>query len=153
MENDVLSFNQMRVEQGLLSEVWKLDPRAIEHIDGALLSTYAVALSQYLIYFTYQRNLVRAEQHRINKYIDRSVSLLLTKELEKKYKTKASVVDYIISTNEDLMEKQTELDLIYIELIQTEGMDKAISDLISTLKRELTRRENELYQIRLERRN
>ena len=71
----------------------------------------------------------------------------------KKHKTKASAADFIISTNLDLMDAQSKLETIQRELIQVEGMDKVVSELIATIKRELTRRENELYQVRMERRN
>jgi len=71
----------------------------------------------------------------------------------KKFKTKAAALDYIISINEVLMDTQTKLDTVCDELMQIEGMDKVISELIATIKRELTRRENELYQVRRERRN
>jgi len=37
------------------------------------------------------------------------------------------------------------------EIVLVEGMDKVIGELISSFKRELTRRENELYRIRQER--
>lgn len=155
MDKEVLSYTNITLNRGLIDEVWKLDPRTMDHIDGALLSSYALALAQYLIYFTYQRNLARAEQHRLDKYIDRSVSLIISSDdaYLRKYKTKAVAADYIISVNESLMDAQAQLDALHKELIQTEGMDKVISELIATLKRELTRRENELYQVRVERRN
>lgn len=152
MDADVLSFKSVKVDSSLLNEVWGLDPRTLDQIDGSLLSSYALALSQYLVYFSYQRNLARAEQHRLSKYIDRSVSLIISGD-EKKYKTKASAIDYVVSINDSLMADQTKLDNLHIELMQTEGMDKVISELIATIKRELTRRENELYQVRVERRN
>jgi hypothetical protein len=143
------------INHNLLDEVWKLDPRNMDSIDGAKLSSYSVCLAQYLIYFSYQRNLARAEQHRLDKYIDRTVSLILTDNIEylKKYKTKAAAADFIISVNSSLMDAQTQLDALHTELLQTEGMDKVISELVATLKRELTRRENELYQVRVERKN
>jgi hypothetical protein len=152
MEQDVLSFTQVRLNNSLLNEIWQLDPRTLEHVDGITLSSYALALSQYLIYFTYQKNLSRAEQHRLNKYIDRRVAIILAEE-KKKYKTKAEAVANIVSTNTDLMDAQAKLDVLYTELTQIEGIDKSISELIATIKRELTRRENELYQVRAERRN
>ena len=150
MQPDVLSFTKIKLESDLMEEIWKIDPRRIDYMDGTLLSTYAMALSQYLIYFTYQRNLAKAEQYRLNCYIDRRVSMKMLEDT-KKYKTKAAAVDYIISTDDDLMDYQSKLDLVNKELIQVEGIDKAVSELIATIKRELTRRENELYQTRMER--
>lgn len=155
MNKDVLCFEQVKVNHDLLEEIWKFDPRQLDHVDGAKLSSYAMALAQYLVYFTYQRNLSRAEQHRCNKFIDRTVSLIMSSEeiKAKKFKTKAAAADYIIAHNEQLMVTQTKLDALHKELMETEGMDKVISELIATIKRELTRRENELYQVRQERRN
>jgi hypothetical protein len=152
MEKDVLSFTQVSLNNDLLTEIWKLDPRNLEHVEGIVLSSYALALSQYLIYFTYQKNLSRAEKHRLSKYINRRISLLIGSS-ERKFKTKAEAADYYISTETDLMDSQTKLEAIQKELMQIEGVDKAISELIATIKRELTRRENELYQVRAERRN
>jgi hypothetical protein len=156
MNKDVLSFTNIQIDHELLNEIWKLDPKTLEHIDGMKLSTYALCLAQYLVYFTYQRNLSKAEQHRLNKYIDRTVSIIMmttNDEEMKKHKTKAAATDFIISTNLDLMDAQSKLETIQQELIQVEGMDKVVSELIATIKRELTRRENELYQVRMERRN
>jgi hypothetical protein len=154
MNQDVLSFTKIEVNQDLLNEVWTLDPRTLDDVDGAKLSSYALALSQYLVYFTYQRNLTMAEKHRLTKHIDRTTSLVLAttddKEL-KKLKTKGAAADYIISLDIDLMKAQGKLENIQSELIQIDGMDKVISELIATIKRELTRRENELYQVRMER--
>lgn len=152
MNKDVLSFTKVKPNNDLLSEIWEIDPRTLEHVDGITLSSYALALSQYLVYFTYQKNLSLAEKHRLTKYIDRRISIMLSEE-KKKYKTKAEATANIVSTNIDLMEAQGKLDVLYTELIQIEGVDRAVSELIATIKRELTRRENELYQVRAERRN
>jgi len=149
---DMLSFEKIKVNSDLLNEVWKLNPADIDHIDGVKLSSYAIALAQYLIYFTFQRNKVKAEYHKLNKYIERTVSLIMTSDDSlKKIKSKSSITDYVISTNESLMESQTRIDEIDQELMYIEGVDKSIGELIATLKRELTRRENELYAIRMER--
>lgn len=154
MDEDALSFKQVRIDRGLLNEIWKFDPRTLDTVPGHTLSTYAVALSQYLIYFTYQKNKSRADIHKISKYIERTVSLILTgdKELLKKYKTKTAATDYIVCNNEELTEKQTKLENLQLEMIQVDGIEKSISELIATIKRELTRRENELYATRQERR-
>jgi len=150
--DDMLSFEKIRINNDLLNDIWALDPADLDHIDGSRLSSYAVALAQYLIYFTFQRNKVKAEYHRLSKYIERTVSLTITSdESLKKIKSKSSITDYVISTNESLMESQTRLDEIDQELMYIEGVDKSVGELIATLKRELTRRENELYAVRMER--
>ena len=154
MDEDLMSFTKIQVNNDLLEEVWRLDPRKLDDLKGSTLSTYSLALAQYLVYFTYQRNIVKADVHRLNKMIDRTVSLILSedKDLLKKYKTKGSATDFLISTDTFLMEKQSNLDVLNMELMRTSGIDKTISELIATIKRELTRRENELYTVRMERR-
>jgi len=149
---DMLSFEKIEINHDMLGEVWSLNPSELDHIDGVKLSSYAVALAQYLIYFTFQRNKARAEHHKLSKYVERTVSLIMiSDETLKKIKSKSSITDYVISTNESLMESQTRLDEIDQELLYIEGIDKSIGELIATLKRELTRRENELYAVRMER--
>jgi hypothetical protein len=154
MDEDALSFTKVKINSDLLDEIWSFDPRTLDNVQGHLLSTYAVALSQYLIYFTYQKNKSRAEIHRLTKFIDRTVSLSLSSDpkLLKAHKTKAAAHDYIITDSPELMEAEAKLDNLKIEMIQVDGMEKNISELIATIKRELTRRENELYATRQERR-
>ena len=153
MDDDMMVFTKVQVNHNLLEEVWKFDPRRLDDIRGNVLSSYNIVLAQYLIYFTYQKNIVRADVYRLNKMIDRTVSLILSKDkdLLKKYKTKGSAIDFLVSENSYLMGIQSKLDTLTVELIQIEGIDKTISELIATIKRELTRRENELYAVRMER--
>lgn len=153
MEKDVLSFTQVRINNDLLNEVWTLDPRKLDTIEGSTLSMYSLALGQYLVYFKYQVNTTKAEVYRKNKFIDRTISLSMTKDLIKEYGTKTAVAHHLTTTNLDLMAAQSRLDDLQEELIKTDGMDKVVSELIATIKRELTRRENELYEVRRERRN
>jgi hypothetical protein len=154
MNPDVMSFTSIQISNDLLNEIWKFDPRTLDTLKGAKLSSYAMALAQYLIYFTYQRNLSKAEVHRLNTFIERTISLALSADssLLKMHKTKKAATEYLVSTDMKLMESQGQLEALKTELTQTEGMDRVISELIATIKRELTRRENELYQVRRERR-
>ena len=153
MDKDMLSFTKIQVNHDLLEEVWKFDPRRLDDISGTVLSSYSIVLAQYLIYFTYQRNIVKADVHRLHKMVDRTVSLILSKDknLLKEYKTKSSAYDFLISTDSYLMGEQSKLDALNMELMHIDGIDKTVSELIATIKRELTRRENELYTVRMER--
>lgn len=153
MDDSVLSFTQVRVNNDLLNEVWTFDPRRLDEMEGKTLSMYAMALAQYLVYFTYQRNLTKADIYKKNKFIERTISLSMTKTLLKEYKTKAAATDYLISTDVDLIAAQSQLDDFQEELLKIDGMDKVVSEYIATIKRELTRRENELYEVRKERRS
>ena len=153
MQESVLSFTQVKVSFDLLKEVWEFDPRKLDDVQGKDLSKYCMALAQYLIYFTYQRNLAKANIHRLDKYIDRRISLAIASDpaILKKHKNKTAASDYLITEDEDLTAKQAELEQLQMELLHIDGIDKVIGELIATIKRELTRRENELYQIRVER--
>jgi hypothetical protein len=147
------SFENVKVDQDFLNSVWQLDPRELDQIDGQELSKYAVALAQYLIYFNVEKNKIKAQLYKENKFIERTISISLTPEIQKQYKTKAAATDYIVGTTPSLSKAQENVDALQYELNLIDGMDRSISELIATIKRELTRRENELYQIRRERRN
>ena len=79
------------------------------------------------------------------------IEIALDKDTLKRYKTKAAAVEFVISTSEALNQIRKDVDTLKEELMRVEGVDKMISDLIATFKRELTRRENELYTVRKER--
>ena len=155
MNKDVLSFNQIQINNDFLKEIWTMDPRGLDTIEGSKLSSYAIALSQYLIYLKYECNKTKAEIYRLNTYIDRTISLCLSTspKLVREYGTKKAATEYLLTTDDELIESQSKLESLKIEDITMEGMDKVLSELIATIKRELTRRENELYQVRMERKN
>lgn len=155
MDKEALSFSEVKINNDFLKEIWQLDPRTLDQIDGAKLSSYAVALAQYLIYFNFQRNQTKAEIHRINTYVERRISMALITEMDlpKACKTKKAAADYLVTSDMELMRLQEDLDRYRKEILQVEGMGRVVSELIATIKRELTRRENELYQIRRERKN
>lgn len=153
MDEGLNSCTKVKIYHDYLEEIWALDPRNIDSTDGAKLSSYAVALSQYLIYYRVQRNKTKAEVGDLNARIDRTIVQVrpnYNKEVLKSFKTKSDLNEYIINTNECLLKWQEERDKLLRELQYTEGIDKAIEEFIATLKRELTRRENELYHIRAE---
>ena len=151
MDKDVFCFEKIQIDKSFLNEVWSFDPKTLDQVDGVLLSKYAIALAQYLVYFNVQKNKTKAEIYRLNKFIERTMSINITPEVHKKYKTKSAASDFLIATIPLLSESQEKLDGFYYELNLVEGMDKSISELIATIKRELTRRENELYAVRMER--
>jgi hypothetical protein len=152
MNPDVYSFKNIKINQDLINEIWNFDPSSLEHIDGTTLSQYAIALAQYLIYYNVERNKTKAEIYKLNKFIERTTSISITSELQKQFKTKTAASEYLIATIPALSDAQAKLDDLNYELNLVEGIDKSISELIATIKRELTRRENELYEIRRERR-
>jgi uncharacterized membrane protein YgaE (UPF0421/DUF939 family) len=153
MNKDIFCFEKITINKSLLDEIWTFDPRALDKMDGKDLSKYTIALAQYLVYYNVQKNKTKAEIYKLNKFIERTMSINITPEVHKKYKTKSAAADYLIATIPLLSEAQEKLDSFHYELNLIEGIDKSISELIATIKRELTRRENELYTVRMERRS
>lgn len=151
MDEGMLSFNKIRPDKSFIDEVFKFDVRNLENTDSMEISKYATALSQYLIYFKSQVNKTKATIYKKKRFIESSVNQLITKDVLKQYKTKRDATYFIISNTASLNEVKDSIEALEEELILVEGIDKAISELIATFKRELTRRENELYQIRQER--
>ena len=64
----------------------------------------------------------------------------------KEHKTKKDAKAALVLSNQVLNKLQEEIDALEDELVLLDGMDKTIMELIAAFKRELTRRENELYQ-------
>lgn len=151
MEEDVLFFKSVKPNDDLIKEIFNYDVRTLETTSDVLLSKYAIALAQYLIYFKSQANKTKVELGRKKRVLDSGVAQLITKEVLKQYKTKADASGYIISNTRELDGLNEGIENLKDELILIDGIDKTVSELIATFKRELTRRENELYTTRRER--
>lgn len=151
MDPAIMSFQNIRVDETLVDEIWKFNPRSLNNLDGGTISMYAIALAQFLIYFKSEQNQTKADIAKKKKLFESSIAIVLDKEVLKAYKTKAAATDYLVSTNADLSQLNDQMDELSLELVKLDGIDKTISEYIATFKRELTRRENELYAIRAER--
>jgi len=151
MDEGVYLFEKVKPEMDFINEILAFDARKLDALDGTIISKYAVALAQYLIYFKSEVNKAKVNIHIKQRALDSGIEMVLTKDVLKQYKTKANAIEYIISTSNPLGQIKKEIDKIKEELMRIDGVDKTISDLIATLKRELTRRENELYTVRKER--
>jgi len=151
MDKDVLFFKDMAPDKEFVEKVFHLDVRKLEGIDGIEISKYCIALSQYLIFLKYQINKTKSELLNKKRLVEGTLDILLTKELIKEYGTKTNAVARIMSTSKELIELNKLMEPLKDEIVLVEGMDKVIGELISSFKRELTRRENELYRIRQER--
>jgi len=151
MDQAITSFQNIKINNTLVDEIWNFNPRSLNNLDGATISMYSIALAQFLIYFKSEQNQTKAEIAKKNKLFESSIAIVLDKEVLKQYKTKSAATDYLISTNVDLSRLNDQIDELKLELIKLDGIDKTISEYIATFKRELTRRENELYAIRAER--
>jgi hypothetical protein len=144
-------FDNVNPNKTFVEEILAFDVNQLEATDGADISKFCSALGQYLIYMKYQMNKTKVEIVRRKRKIDGIIANLLSPELIKKYGTKTNVVAYLMSTVEELIRLRKEIEPLDDELMLLEGLDKGISELIAVFKRELTRRDNELYQIRQER--
>lgn len=152
MDQDVLSFKNARPPQEFIDEVFALDVRTLDTIDERKISQYAMALAQYLIYFRAKQNEAKAESFRLQRKLELSTTQLLTKDILNQYKTKKDAMSYLTANTQELYELDERIEEIKTELTLLDGIDKTIQEYIATFKRELTRRENELWEIRRERR-
>lgn len=141
-------FQKSHPNQSFIDHIFSYDIRNLESTDDVEISKFVIGLSQYLIYFKNKMN--QSKQHLTQKQrlLEASVTQLIDKELLKKYKTKKEARVYLIYNTEVLNQIQNDIDSLYDEGYLLEGIDKTISELIAAFKRELTRRENELYQRR-----
>jgi len=151
MDMDVLYFKDLKPDKGFIEKVFHFDVRRLEAVDGIEISKYCIALSQYLIFLKYQMNKTKSELLNKKRLVEGTLDILLTKELIKEYGTKTNAVSHIMSTSKKLIALSEAMEPLKDELVLVEGMDKVIGELIASFKRELTRRENELYRIRQER--
>lgn len=148
MDKGVLSYLQMKPNVSLLDEIFTFDANNLEQTDGITLSKYAVALSQFLVYYKSQVNQTKVDIFKKQRVLDAGVTYSMTKELMKTYKTKTDATNAIIIENADLSRIREEIDSSKEELMLLEGIDKTIAEYIAMLKRELTRREYELHETR-----
>lgn len=148
MNEDILAFQNTTIDKSFIDEIFQFKVKELESIGSITISQYSIALSQYLIYIKSVVNKTRADIVIKERFIDSTVFQLLTDEILKKYRTKKDATAYIISNTEELNKAQEEINKLKKELILIDGIDKTISDYISTFKRELTRRENESWQHR-----
>ena len=151
MDKEVLYFQNMKPSDELIEEIFNYDVRTLETTNDITLSKYAIALAQYLVYFKSQTNRTKVDSGRKKRVLDSGVNQLITKEVLREYKTKADASGYIISNTKELNTLNDEISNLKDELILIDGIDRTVSELIATFKRELTRRENELYTARRER--
>jgi len=151
MEEGLLLCKKVEPRAEFITEVLKYDVDTLESTDGVTLSKYAMALAQYLIYFRSQINETRARLHKNKRLLESGINQLITKEVLKTYKTKADAANAIISGSAELNALKEKVEADQDETFLVEDIDKMISEYIATFKRELTRRENELYTVRKER--
>lgn len=152
MDEGVLSFTKVQPSNDLINEIWSFNVKNLHSITDPILSQYVIALSQWLIYYKYQVNDTKAQISQLKSDLEFLVATWMTKEVLKEQKTQTAAREYLIRSNPESSTMNDKLQKLKHELIKVDGIDKAVIELISAFKRELTRRDNELYTIRKERR-
>ena len=152
MDEQLLSFTKVQPSGDLISDIWSCDVKNLHSLADPVLSQYVIALSQWLIYYKVQVNDTRAQINQLNSDIEFLVATWMTKDILKEYKTQTAAKDYLIRGNPESANMYDRMQKLKTDLIKVDGIDKAVTELISAFKRELTRRDNELYTIRKERR-
>ena len=145
-------FENLKADTDYIDKILQFDVRKLESVDSVEISQYCIALGQYLIYLKYQMNKTRAELTQKKRFLEGVINQRLTPALIKKFKTKTNAVDDITKNSKTIINLEKEINPLHDELILLDGVDKSISELIAAFKRELTRRDNELYTIKQERR-
>jgi len=151
MDKGVLYFQKIRPDLDFMNEIFAFDVRTLPQVDAVKISQYCIGLSQFIVYMRSEMNKTWSEISMKNRFIESTVNLLMTKDLIKTYKTKSAAYDYIVNSSDDLTKLREEIDELKRELILLEGQDKNLAELVASFKRELSRRENELYYTRMER--
>jgi hypothetical protein len=152
MDAGVFSFSKLQIDHGFLDQVWAFSPNKLGSLTNEMVSQYSIALAQYLIYFKWEQNKARAEITKKKRLLESAISISVDEKLQKKYKTKAALTEYMINTSPELNKLSEEIDTLQMELTKTDGIDKVINEYIATFKKELSRREQELFATRAERR-
>jgi N6-adenosine-specific RNA methylase IME4 len=151
MDKGILSYEKIRPNQDLIDEIWNFDVKNLDAISDLQISKYTIALGQWLIYYKAQTNIARTELNKNQSDLEFVVSSILTPEDVKKHGTKTAAVAYLLQTDSTISKMQEVINRTKGDLTRTDGIDKAVTELIAAFKRELSRRENELYTLRKER--
>jgi len=146
------TFLHANPDRDFIKQAFSLDVRRLESVPSADLSKYIIGLSQYLIYFRSQYNKVLVQIKQKQRFIEATVYQMLTKELLNEHKTKKDATEFIISSSPTLAQIREDLDILKDEELLMNGIDKTITELIVSLKREMTRREHEMDETRTSRR-
>lgn len=148
MEQGLELYKYCRPDDSFVSEIFAYDTRTLEQTDDLFISKCVLGLSQYLVYFKSEYNKKLQQKGEKQRLLEAVLFQTITPELVKQYKTKKDIRSDLVYTNPVLNKIQIDIEVLQDELFLLDGMDKTIQELIAAFKRELTRRENELYQRR-----
>lgn len=148
MESGLLLVDNAKPNESFVAEVFKYDVRTLGQTTGEYIAQCVLALSQYNIYFKNTCNKKKVLLSQKQRLLESTLFHLITPSIIKEYKTKKDARMSLLLTDPTLNAIQLEIEVLQDELYLVDGMDKTISELTASFKRELTRRENELYQQR-----
>lgn len=148
MANDLQLYETCRPDESFVKQIFAYDARTLEQTDDLFISKCILGLSQYLVYFKSEYNKKLQQKSEKQRILEAALFQIITPELIKQYKTKKDIRSDLVYTNPVLNKLQIDIEVLQDELFLLDGMDKTIQELIAAFKRELTRRENELYQRR-----
>lgn len=148
MANDLQLYETCRPDESFVKQIFAYDARTLEQTDDLFISKCILGLSQYLVYFKSEYNKKLQQKSEKQRILEAVLFQIITPELIKQYKTKKDIRSDLVYTNPVLNKLQIDIEVLQDELFLLDGMDKTIQELIAAFKRELTRRENELYQRR-----
>jgi hypothetical protein len=148
MEPGLLLVNKAQPIESFVSQVFEYDVRTLGQTTGEYIAQCIIALSQYNIYFKNKCNEKQVLLSQKERLIESTLFHLITPAIIKEFKTKKDARMSLLLTDPTLNAIQLEIEVLQDELYLLDGMDKTISELTASFKRELTRRENELYQQR-----
>ncbi len=148
MEADIAAFRSSHPNKEYVDEIFAYDVRTLEQTNARQISQYVIALSQYLVYFKTKFNETKMFLSRNNRNLELKIVELATDDDVKKFKTKKDLRFYLVYNKPELKEIRENIEILHDEILLLEGIDKTVSELIASFKRELTRRDNELYQQR-----
>ena len=151
MDPSVLSFKKVNPNKDLIDEIWSFDVENIDSTSEIIISKYIIALGQWLIYYRAQVNDTKAQISQLTSDVEFLVATWMTSQVLKEHKTQTAARDYLIRTNPESSVMRDKIIKLKQDLIKVEGIDKAVIELIAAFKRDLTRRDNELYTLRKER--
>ena len=148
MEYGLTLYEYCRPDESFINQIFSYDARTLEQTDDLYISKCVLGLSQYLVYFKSEYNKKLQQKGEKQRLLEAVLFQTITPELVKQYKTKKDIRSDLVYTNPVLNKIQIDIEVLQDELFLLDGMDKTIQELIAAFKRELTRRENELYQRR-----
>lgn len=136
----------------LIDGIFTLDP--VEGL-GALtlieIASYITALSQYLIFVTYKRNMVEIRRAFLRKQLDKHVRRAMP--AIGKAGTKEERERQIIDMDDDMLALEEELELLTAEMTLVEDLPDAVKEYINALKKYRETKEFEMKVSRYEEHN